>query len=79
MPLSLVILSLAIITTTLRVTDTAVLWITDGSNKENFLPDLDIAGQFDYNLLVAADIATASGIVVANLYQIPNAVSTVPH
>ena len=62
-----------------RVTDTAVLWITDGSNKENFLPDLDIAGQFDYNLLVAADIATASGIVVANLYQIPNAVSTPPH
>ena len=52
-----------------------MLWITDGSNKENFLPDLDIAGQFDYNLLVAADIATASGIVVANLYQIPNAVS----
>ena len=56
-----------------------MLWITDGSNKENFLPDLDFAGQFDYNLLVAADIATASGIVVANLYQIPNAVSTSPH
>ena len=57
----------------LRVTDMATLWVTDGSNNDDFLPDL--GAQFDYNLLVAADIATASGIIVANLYQIPNAVT----
>jgi len=54
----------------IRDTDTAMLWITDGSNKDDFLPDF--GAQFDYNLLVAADIATATGLVVANLYQIPN-------
>ena len=57
----------------LRITDMATLWVTDGSNKDDFIPDL--GAQFDYNLLVAADIATASGIIVANLYQIPNAVT----
>ena len=58
----------------LRQTDTAMLWITDGSNHDDFLPDLEIDGQFDYNLLVAADIATGTGTVVVNLYQIPNQV-----
>ena len=56
----------------LRITDMATLWVTDGSNNDDFMPDL--GSQFDYNLLVAADIATASGIIVANLYQVPNAV-----
>ena len=58
------------------VKDTAILWITDGSNKDDFLPDLEVDGQFDYNLLIAANLATASGMPVANLYQIPNAVNT---
>ena len=59
----------------LRQTDTAMLWITDGSNHDDFLPDLDIIdGQFDYNLLIAADIATATGIAMVCLYQIPNEV-----
>ena len=62
----------------IRDTDTAMLWITDGSNKDDFLPDF--GAQFDYNLLVAADIATATGLVVANLYQIPNEVKiTISH
>ena len=47
-----------VVPNTIRVKDTAILWITDGSNKDDFLPDLDINGQFDYNLLVAADLAT---------------------
>ena len=58
-----------------RVKDSAVLWITDGSNKDDFLPDF--GDQFDYNLLIAADIATATGMVVVNLYQIPNDVREV--
>ena len=37
----------------IRDTDTAMLWVTDGSNKDDFLPDF--GAQFDYNLLVAAD------------------------
>ena len=49
---------------------------SDGSNKDDFLPDLEVDGQFDYNLLIAANLATASGMPVANLYQIPNAVNT---
>ena len=57
----------------LRITDMATLWVTDGSNNDDFMPDL--GAQFDYNLLIAADIATASGTIVANLYQIPNAVT----
>ena len=63
-----------VVPNTIIVKDTAILWITDGENKDDFLPDLDVEGQFDYNLLVAADMATASGMVVANLYQIPNTV-----
>ena len=64
----------------LRQTDTAMLWITDGSNHDDFLPDLDIIdGQFDYNLLVAADIATGTGTIVVSLYQVPNQVSSHYH
>ena len=59
----------------LKQTDSAILWMTDGSNKDEFLPDLDlINGQFDYNLLIAASMATGSGSVVVSLFQIPNMV-----
>ena len=59
----------------LRQTDTAMLWMTDGSNRGDFLPDLNIVnGQFDYNLLIAASMATGSGTVVVSLFQIPNMV-----
>ena len=64
-----------VVPNTIIVKDTAILWITDGSNKDDFLPDLEVDGQFDYNLLIAANLATASGMPVANLYQIPNAVN----
>ena len=59
----------------LKQTDSAILWMTDGSNKDDFLPDLDLVdGQFDYNLLIAASMATGSGSVVVSLFQIPNMV-----
>ena len=56
----------------LLITDTALLWITDGSNHDDFMPDL--GANFDYNLLIAGDMATASGAVVVSLFQIPNGV-----
>ena len=45
----------------LLVTDTALLWITDGSNQDDFMPDL--GGNFDYNLLIAGDMATAVDLI----------------
>ena len=56
----------------LLITDTALLWITDGENHNDFMPDL--GENFDYNLLIAGDMATASGAVVVSLFQIPNGV-----
>jgi PhoPQ-activated pathogenicity-related protein len=50
-----------------EVTDTAMLWMTDGDNKADFQPDLT-----DYNLLVVGDMATATRMPTAALFQIPN-------
>ena len=49
-----------------EVKDTAMLWITDGDNTDG-LPDLT-----NYNLLVAGDMATATQMPTAALFQIPN-------
>jgi len=51
----------------LEVYDTSMLWITDGDNSDDFIPDLT-----DYNMLVVADMATSSKMVCAALFQIPN-------
>jgi len=51
----------------LEVKDTAMLWMTDGDNKDDFVPDLS-----DYNMLVVADMATSTKTVVAAQFQIPN-------
>merc|ERR1712130_1066230 len=51
----------------LTTTDTTIVWMTDGENKDDFEPDLS-----DYNMLVAGEIAAANGLVAAALFQIPN-------
>merc|ERR1712179_96184 len=50
-----------------EVQDTAMMWLTDGDNKQDFQPDLS-----DYNLLVAGDMATATKMPTAAVFQIPN-------
>ena len=56
-----------IVPANIEIFDTAGLWITDGSNTADFQPDLT-----DYNMLVAADMATATKAPVAALFQVPN-------
>jgi len=51
----------------LEVNDTAMLWLADGENKDQFIPGLT-----DYNMVVVADMATSSRMVCAALFQIPN-------
>jgi PhoPQ-activated pathogenicity-related protein len=51
----------------LAVTDTTILWMTSGDNKDDFQPDLA-----DYNLLVAGEIASANQMVASAVFQIPN-------
>jgi len=50
-----------------EVQDTAMMWLTDGNNNQDFQPDLS-----DYNLLVAGDMATATKMATAAVFQIPN-------
>jgi len=61
---------LIIVPDQLENSDVGFLWITDGDNKQddnNLKPDLT-----NYNVLLAADLAVATGTITACLFQIPN-------
>ena len=52
----------------LLITDTALLWITDGSNHNDFMPDL--GENFDYNLLIAGSDWGHEVPIIDNLLKV---------